>query len=116
MADGEDPRSHEPDTVGELLSADRLRSLLVNEPGLWPVAVVLAVVAVTLGTTLLTLALRSRSVFAAGVVALLALMSALLVDGSRRKHGHFGPALWLVLGFWGASGAATLALLGWGGG
>ncbi|MGH0035944.1 MAG: hypothetical protein ACQGVK_13035 [Myxococcota bacterium] len=116
MTDPEDRRRLEPDSLGELVSGERLRSLLVHEPGLWPVAIVLCVVAVTLSTSLLTLALRSRSVFAAAVVALLVLMSVMAVDGSRRKRGRFGPALWIALAFWGATGAATLTVLRWGGG
>lgn len=109
-------RDDEPDSFGEMLDSERLRSLVANEPGLWPVVVVLSVVAVTFGAVLLTLAIRGRSVLAAAVVAILFLMSVMLVDGSRRKHGRVGPALWIVVGFWSASVAATGAILWWSGG
>jgi hypothetical protein len=113
MTDRPTHRDDEPDTVGELLSGERLRSLLANEPGLWPVAIVLAVVAVTFGVALLTLAVRGHSPFAAGVIALLALMSIMLVDGSRRKHGRFRSTLWLVAGYWSIAAGATFCLLRW---
>jgi hypothetical protein len=106
-------RDHDPDSVGELLSGERLRMLMTTEPGLWPVVAVLAIVAVTFGVTLLTLAIRGGSVFAAAIVALLVLMSLMLVDGSRRKHGRMGPALWIALGYWTVSGTATFAIVHW---
>ncbi len=113
MPTDHDQREDHPDSVRDLLSGERLRRLIREEPGLWPVVTTLAVVAITFVTALVVVSLESRNFAAAAVVTLVFLMTVMGVDGERRRNGRFGGLLWVATGFWGVVALASVVVVRW---
>jgi hypothetical protein len=99
------------DAAGQPESAiDRVLLEYVRDPGLWPVLVVLVLVAATLGATLLLFALRLHNLFALTALAIALVMSAGGLEPSVRAR-RLRAAGGFVLGFWAASAALAAGLV-----
>ena len=81
----------------------------MRDPALWPVLMVLVLVAATLGAALLLFAVVDRNPFAMMALALLVVMSAHAVEGDVRRL-RFGVAPRVVAALWGASAAVAAGI------
>ena len=81
----------------------------VRDPALWPVLMVLVLVAATLGACLLLFAAVERNLFALTALVLLVLMSAHAIEGDVRKR-RFGVAPRVVVALWAVSAALAAGI------
>jgi len=81
----------------------------VRDPALWPVLMVLVLVAATLGASLLLFAVLERNLFALTALVLLVLMSVHAVADDVRKR-RFGVAPRVVIALWAASAAVAAGI------
>ena len=81
----------------------------VDEPMLWPVAIVLVLTVVTFGAAILVFAIRLRSLFACIALLLLIFMTVWGLEQDFRER-RLRPASRVVLGLWGGSALAAVGL------
>lgn len=96
MTDPESPSSDPGDPEDP---AEKVLRTFLGEPLLWPVALVLFLVAATCGATMLVFAIRLRGIVAGIALLLLLFLTVWGLEQDIRER-RLRPVSWLVFGLW----------------